>query len=591
LPQEAAKLLAARLSKEDHMSEYRAEYERWLNDEAIDEKTKQELASIADENEIKERFFKNLEFGTGGLRGVLGAGTNRMNIYTVRKATQGLANYIVKQGPEAVSMGVAIAHDNRRMSREFCVEAALVLNGNGIKTYIFDSLRPTPVLSFAVRHFHCTAGAVVTASHNPPEYNGYKVYWSDGGQTPYPRDEDIITEVNKVSFSDIKVANQKEAEEQGLFNVAGPEVDDAFIEAVKAQMINPEIAKSSDLEIVYTPLHGTGNIPVRRALSEAGFKNVHVVPEQELPDSEFSTVSYPNPEDPKAFALARALADSVHADLIVGTDPDADRVGVIVKDESGEWAILTGNMTGVILEEYILSQKKAKGELPTNAAIVSTIVSTDLAQKIAEAYGASYFNVLTGFKYIGEKIKEFEATGSHEFLFGFEESYGSLAGTHARDKDAVVSTLLACEAAAYYASKGKSLLDALHDIYEKYGYYKETIESITLKGIQGLEDMQKIMAGLRSAPPALINGVKVIEARDYKTQIVRSFDGFPDQATNLPVSDVLYYVLQDGSWFCVRPSGTEPKIKIYFGVKGKCADDAGIKLNALKSGVIAAMGV
>jgi phosphoglucomutase len=574
------------------VAEYRQEYERWLKDDVIDEKTKQELASIAsDDNEIKERFFKSLDFGTGGLRGVLGAGTNRMNIYTVRKATQGLANYIIKQGPSAVAMGVAIAHDNRRMSREFCVEAALVLNGNGIKTYIFDSLRPTPLLSFAVRRLGCTAGAVVTASHNPPEYNGYKVYWSDGGQTPYPRDEDIITEVNKVAFSEIKVADQKEAEAKGLFNIAPKEVDDAFIDAVKSQMIHPEIIKDSNLAIVYTPLHGTGNIPVRRALKEAGFKNVHVVPEQELPDSEFPTVSYPNPEDPKAFTLAKALAEKIGADLIVGTDPDADRVGVIVKDPSGERVILTGNMTGAILEEYILSQKKALGTLPKNAAIISTIVSTDLAQVIAESYGAAYFNVLTGFKYIGEKIKEFEISGSNEFIFGFEESYGSLAGTHARDKDSVVSTLLICEAAAFYATKGKTLLDALNDIYAKYGYYKETIESITLKGIQGLEDMKKIMAGLRATPPDEVNGVKVIEARDYKSKTIKHLDTGSVEPTTLPVSDVLYYVLADGSWFCVRPSGTEPKIKIYFGVKGDSAEDAASGLNSLKSGVVGLMGV
>ncbi|MDR1539872.1 MAG: phospho-sugar mutase [Clostridiales bacterium] len=571
------------------MANYKEEYERWLSDPAIDEKTKQELNALADDdNEIKERFFKNLEFGTGGLRGILGAGTNRMNIYTVRQATQGLANYILKQGPTAQAMGVVIAHDCRRMSREFCIEAALVLSGNGIKSYIFDSLRPTPVLSFAVRYLKCTAGAVVTASHNPPEYNGYKVYWSDGGQTPYPRDEDIITEVNKVTdFSQIRVANRAEAEASGLFLFAGPEVDDAFIEAVKSQSIHPEIIPDSTLKIVYTPLHGTGNIPVRRALKETGFKNVYVVPEQEFPDPDFSTVSYPNPEDPKAFTLAKKLAEKVGADIIVGTDPDADRVGVIVKDPNGEYVILTGNMTGVILTEYILSQKKALGTLPENAAIISTIVSTDLTENIAKAYGASYLNVLTGFKYIGEKIKEFEASGENEFIFGFEESYGSLAGTHARDKDSVVSALLICEAAAFYKKQGLTLYNALQNIYKKYGYYKETIESITLKGIQGLEDMSRIMAGLRSAPLEEIDGVKVVEARDYKNKTISNLRDKSVYPTTLPESDVLYYVLEDGAWFCVRPSGTEPKIKIYFGVKADSEGSAKERLSALTKSVTA----
>ncbi|MDR1559346.1 MAG: phospho-sugar mutase [Clostridiales bacterium] len=567
--------------------DYLKEYHNWLSDAAVDEKTKSELKALEnDENEIKERFYKNLEFGTGGLRGILGAGTNRMNIYTVRKATQGLANYILKQGRGAAEMGVVIAHDCRRMSREFCIESALVLNGNGIKTYIFDSLRPTPELSFAVRYLKCKAGIVITASHNPPEYNGYKVYWEDGGQTPYPRDGEIIDEVNLIEdFAQIKVADREEAERRGLFALAGPEVDDAFIEQVKAQSINPDIIPESKLRVVYTPLHGTGNIPVRNVLYEAGFKYVYVVPEQEEPDPDFSTVSYPNPEDPKVFALALKMAEKADADIIVGTDPDADRVGVMIKNADGEYETLTGNMTGVILTEYILSQKKAANRLPENAAVISTIVSTDLTERIASAYGAAYFNVLTGFKYIGEKIKEFEQSGSHTYVFGFEESYGSLPGTYARDKDAVAATLMICEAAAWYAKEGKTLLDALSDIYKKYGYYKETIESITLKGIQGVEDMKKIMAGLRKNPPDEIAGVKVVEARDYKNREIKYPAENKTGPTGLPVSDVLYYVLADGSWFCVRPSGTEPKIKIYFGAKAGGEEAASQRLSEVIAGV------
>ncbi|MDR3240462.1 MAG: phospho-sugar mutase [Clostridiales bacterium] len=567
--------------------DHRKEYNRWLADGSIDEKTKEELRAIAkDDKEIQERFYKNLEFGTGGLRGILGAGSNRVNVYTIRKATQGLANYIIKQGEDARNMGVAIAHDCRRMSKEFCEETALVLNGNGIKTYIFDSLRPTPVLSFAVRHLGCTAGVVVTASHNPPEYNGYKVYWADGGQAPYPRDEEIIAEVNLVEdFSQIKTADRADAEAKGLFHIIGPEVDDTFMQNVKAQSIHPEIIPAAPLTIVYTPLHGSGNVPVRRALQEMGFQNVHVVPEQEQPDPDFSTVGYPNPEDPAAFTLALKLAEKVNADIVVGTDPDADRVGVIVKDASGRYVILSGNMTGVLLTEHILSQKKALGTLPKNAAVISTIVSTDMTRAIAEAYGAAYFNVLTGFKYIGGKIKEFELTGSYEYIFGFEESNGALAGTYARDKDSVVTTLLICEAAAFYARQGKTLCDALEDLYQKYGYYKETIESITLKGLEGLEDMKKIMASLRENPPRSIAGAAVVEVRDYKNKVIQYLDKGTKEASALPVSDVLYYVLADDSWFCARPSGTEPKIKIYAGVKTASAEAAEKRLQAVMQDV------
>jgi len=554
----------------DRKDAYMDEYRKWLDDPAVDEATKAELRGVAgDGAEIRERFYQDLEFGTGGLRGVMGAGSNRMNVYTVRKATQGLANYILKQGGNAADMGVVIAHDCRRMSPEFCEEAALVLNGNGIRAYVFDSLRPTPVLSFAVRHLKATAGIVITASHNPPEYNGYKVYWADGGQTPYPRDEEIITEVNKVTdFSHIKRAEGRLA---GLYTVAGPDVDDEFIKDVMRQSIHGDIIKDSQVKIVYTPLHGTGNLPVRRALREAGFGNVFVVPEQELPDGNFPTVSYPNPEDPKAFELALKLAREKDADIAVATDPDADRMGVAVRDKDGNYVNLTGNMTGVILEEYIMSQRLAAGTLPARPAIVSTIVSTNLAEDIAKAYGAAYYNVLTGFKYIGEKIKEFEAPGGPDFVYGFEESFGYLAGTHARDKDAVVASLLVCEAAAYYAAKGMSLLDALDAAHEKYGYYEELNESITLKGLEGVAKIKEIMERLRGNPFREVCGRKVVEDRDYLRRVIHRGDG-TSEAAELPVSDVLYYVLDDGSWFCVRPSGTEPKIKIYYGVKAPKAE-------------------
>lgn len=565
----------------DYMDNYKA----WLDDPYFDEATKAELKSIAgNDKEIEERFYKSLEFGTGGLRGIIGAGTNRMNIYTVRKATQGLANYILKQGDEAKKMGVCIAFDSRRFSPEFASEAALVLNGNGIKTYVFDELRPTPELSFAVRRLGCIAGIVITASHNPPEYNGYKAYWSDGGQIPYPRDEEIIEEVNMVEkFSQIKTADIDEAKKTGLYNIVGKEIDVEFDKNVKSQSLNPEaIAKvADDFKIVYTPLHGTGNKPVRRILSALGFKNVHVVPEQEEPDSEFSTVSYPNPEDPKAFKLALELADKVGADIIIGTDPDADRVGAVVKNADGEYVILSGNMTGVLLTEYILSQRKRNGGLPENPVIISTIVSTNMILPITAHYNVELINVLTGFKYIGEKIKEFEQSGDKDFIFGFEESYGCLSGTYARDKDAVCATMLICELAAYYKLQGMTLFDGLQELYKKYGYYKETIESITLKGKDGIESIIKIMRNLRNNPPAKVGDLLVNTVSDYKTSVTKNNVTNQEYPTGLPVSDVLYYTLEDDSWFCIRPSGTEPKIKIYFGVTGQSQKDSDEKLNAL----------
>ncbi len=569
---------------------YMDNYNLWLNSDYIDQKTKDELKAISDNpKEIEERFYKNLEFGTGGLRGIIGAGTNRMNIYTIRNATQGLANYILKQGEQAKSMGVAIAHDPRYMSPEFCEQAALVLNGNGIKTYVFDELRPTPVLSFAVRHLGCIAGVVITASHNPKEYNGYKAYWSDGGQIPYPKDEEIIDEVNAIEeFSQIKLADKQEAINAGLYNVIESSFDDEYIKNVKAQSINPEIIeKASDtMKIVYTPLNGAGNKPIRRVLNEVGFKNVYVVPEQELPDPNFATIGYPNPEDPKAFTLALKLADQLSADVIIASDPDADRLGTVVKNSNGEYSVLTGNMIGALISEYMLSQKKELGKLPKNGALISTIVSTNLAAEIAKAYGIEFIEVLTGFKYIGEKIKEFEQTGSNEFIFGFEESYGYLAGTYARDKDACVAAMLVSELAAFYKTRGLSLYEGLQEIYKKYGYFKESVESISLTGIEGIESIKKIMETLRVNPPKEVSGLKITKVRDYQKSITKDVNTGSEEKITLPVSNVLYFELEDESWFCVRPSGTEPKIKIYFGVKGTSHEDSESKVAKLSKGVM-----
>lgn len=565
-------------------------YNQWLEDTYFDEETKNELRSIADnEKEIQERFYKELEFGTGGLRGIIGAGTNRMNKYTVRKATQGLANYILAHKEYDNKKGVAIAYDSRRFSKEFAQEAALVLNGNGIKTYLFKELAPTPELSFAVRHLDCIAGIVITASHNPPEYNGYKVYWSDGAQVPPPYDEEIIKEVQKVTdFSQVKVKDKSEAEKEGLFNIIDEEIHDAYVEAVKAQSINGDIIKklADNFTIVYTPLHGTGNKLVRRVLKELGFKNVIVVPEQEKPDPDFSTVSYPNPEDPKAFELAIKLAKENNADIIIGTDPDADRVGVLVRDENGEYNVLTGNMTGVLLAEYLLSAKKSKGTLPDNGIIIKTIVSTKMADAVAKAYNVALMEVLTGFKFIGEKIKEFEKTGEYEYLFGFEESYGSLVGTYARDKDAVVASMLACELAAVYKDKGMTLYEGLQELYKKYGYYKESLKSITLEGIEGQEKIQSLLASVRNNPPSEIAGMKVLEIRDYKEQVAKNLLTSETRKIVLPKSNILYFVLENEAWFCIRPSGTEPKVKIYFGVKGSSEEDANKKLDQLVNDIM-----
>lgn len=566
--------------------EVKKRYEEWLNDPYFDEDTKEELKKISgDEDEINDRFYRDLEFGTGGLRGVLGAGTNRMNVYTVRKATQGLANYIVKQHGE--DKGVAIAYDSRIMSKEFAEEAALCLNANGIKSFIFPSLRPTPVLSFTVRQLHCIAGIVITASHNPREYNGYKVYWEDGAQITPPHDKNILAEVAKVTdFSEVKTIDQESARVADLYHVIGYEVDDAYIAELKKQSVHPEVIKemADDFTIVYTPLHGTGNVFVRRVLKELGFKKVYTVPEQEKPDGTFPTVSYPNPESPKAFELALKLAEEKDADLVLATDPDADRLGVYCKDnENGGYISFTGNMSGVLIGEYLLREKKATGTLPKNAAVVETIVTTDMLKAIAADYSVSLIEVLTGFKYIGEQIKLFKENNSHEFIFGMEESYGCLAGTYARDKDAPVAVMLLCEVACWYKKHGKTLKDAMIDLYRKYGYFRETLFTITKKGEDGAAAIKAMMEKMRNEPVTKLGDYKALALRDYKSGIRKDMESGQESRLSLPESNVLYYELSDGAWCCVRPSGTEPKIKFYMGVKGESVADADKKLEELKS--------
>ncbi|MBR1865329.1 MAG: phospho-sugar mutase [Lachnospiraceae bacterium] len=558
--------------------DYKQIYEEWMRNPYFDEDTRKELAAIAeDEAEKKERFYADLEFGTAGLRGIIGAGVNRMNIYVVRRATQGLANYIRKQGGQ--SKGVAIAYDSRRMSPEFADEVALCLAANGIKAYRFESLRPTPELSFAVRHLGCIAGINVTASHNPPEYNGYKVYWEDGAQITPPHDTGIMDEVRAITdLSTCKTMDKETAVKEGLYVSIGAEVDDAYIAELKKLVLHQDCIDTygKDIKIVYTPLHGTGNLPARRILREIGFSNVYVVPEQELPDGEFPTVSYPNPEAEEAFALALKLANEKDADLVLATDPDADRLGVYVKDaKSGEYITLTGNMSGCLLAEYEISQKQAlDGSLPPDGALIKTIVTSNLADEIAKAYHIRLIEVLTGFKYIGQQILNFETTGKGTYLFGFEESYGCLIGTHARDKDAIVATMALCEAAAYYKSQGKTLWDAMLDLYEKYGYCIDAIQSISLKGIEGLEKIQSIMDTLRKNPPAKIGRYEVTSARDYRADTIQNLATGEVTATGLPSSNVLYYDLTEDAWLCVRPSGTEPKVKFYYGVKGTSLEDA-----------------
>ncbi len=584
------------------MKSYREEYENWLTNPVFDEETRKEVAAMKDEKEIEDAFYRQLSFGTGGLRGVIGAGTNRMNIYTVGKASQGLANFInskVKNG------SVAIAYDSRRMSPEFALSSALIFAANGIKAYLFESLRPTPELSFAIRYYHTTAGIVITASHNPPQYNGYKAYWSDGAQLVPPYDELVIEEVNKIeNYADIKRIGEEEAKAKGLLRIIGKETDDAYIAALKKLVLDKDVIKkmAKDIRIVYTPFHGTGNVPVRRMLKELGFTQVWVVPEQEEPDGNFTTLDYPNPEDPKAFTLALTLAKKVDADIVLATDPDADRLGVYAKDTAtGEYMTFTGNMSGLLICEYELSRKREMGQLPEpreNGALVTTIVSSNMAFAIAKEYGITAIEVLTGFKYIGEQIKNFEEAkaanggkydakkGAYEYLFGYEESYGCLVGTHARDKDAVMAVTALCEAAAYYKSKGMTLWDQMQAMYKKYGYFKESLETISLPGSEGAAKITEIMNGLRACPPENIGGEKVLAARDYL--LGERFDtvtGKKEKLT-LPKSNVLYYELEEAGWCCARPSGTEPKIKFYFGVKGYDAEDAARKVAALKKGLM-----
>ncbi len=568
--------------------DYKKEYDLWRTDPAFDEVTRLELAAIAgDEREIEDRFYKDLSFGTGGLRGVMGAGTNRINEYTVRKASQGLANYINKTGGAA--KGVAIAYDSRRHSAEYAEAAALCFNANGIKTYVFDSLRPTPELSFAIRAKGCIAGIVITASHNPKEYNGYKVYWEDGAQITPPRDEEIIREVNAVTdIKAVKAMVLSEAKAAGLFNMIGEDIDALYMSELKKQIIHPEIIKemAGDLKIVYTPLNGAGNIPARRILQELGFENVYVVKEQEAPDPEFPTLEYPNPEVAESFDLALKLAKSVGADIVIATDPDADRLGVYSYDtETGDYVRFTGNMSGILIAEYILRERKETGTLPKVPTLVKTIVTTNMAEPICNKYKTGVIEVLTGFKYIGEQIKLFEESGLNDFVFGFEESYGCLAGTHARDKDAIVTLMCLCEVAAWCKKNNMTLWDRMKELFDEFGYYKEDLYTQTCKGVEGAERIRRIMADLRKDTPKDIGGMKVLRVRDYSLDCIRDLRSGNTTTTGLPKSDVLYFELEDDSWCCARPSGTEPKIKFYMGVKGISLDDAKTKLDKLTQGI------
>ena len=569
--------------------DYRKNYKEWMNNLYFDAETKAELNAIAlDEDEIKERFYKDLEFGTAGLRGIIGAGTNRMNTYTVRKATQGLANYILKKGKQ--EQGVAIAYDSRNMSVDFANVAALCLAANGIKAYVFEALRPTPVLSFAVRHLGAVAGINITASHNPPEYNGYKVYWEDGSQITPPHDTGIMNEVKAISdYAQTKTMEMLTAQTMGFYESIGGAVDDAYIAELKKLVLRPEAIEEmkNELKIVYTPLHGAGNVPVRRILRELGFTQVYVVKEQELPNGKFPTVSYPNPEAEEAFDLALKLAKEVDADLVLATDPDADRLGVYAKDtKTGEYKVLTGNMSGCLLADYEIGQKKELGKLPQDGQLIKTIVTSAMAKAIADTYGVGMLDVLPGFKFIGQKILEFDTSGKGSFLFGFEESYGCLVGTHARDKDAVVATMALCEAAAYYRTKGKTLWDAMIDLYDREGYYLETTQSVTLSGIEGSEKIKMILKTLRAEPLEQIGNYKILRSRDYKTSKIIDLQTREEMSTNLPTSEVLYYELEKNAWICVRPSGTEPKVKFYCGVCGETYEDAGQQSKELGESIL-----
>ena len=571
------------------MMNYLEKYKKWCESPEFDEETKKELQAIKnDEKEIEDRFYKELEFGTAGLRGVIGAGTNRMNKYTVGKATQGLANYILKQGTQY--KGVAISYDSRRMSKEFSMQTALILNANGIKTYLFESLRPVPELSFAVRQLKCTAGVMITASHNPPKYNGYKVYWDDGSQIVSPRDKDIINEVRNVkTFSEIKETTREEAEKLGLFNIVGTEMDDKYIQTLKKLVLNPEIVKKQgkNLKVVYTPLHGTGNTIAERLLKEIGIENLYVVPEQKEPDGNFPTVDYPNPEDPKAFKLALELAKKVDADVVLATDPDADRLGIFAKDtKTGEYMSYTGNMSALLIAEYRISQMKEKGILPSNGMFITTIVSSELAKAIAKEYNLECIEVLTGFKNIGAVMRKADETGDKKYVFGFEESYGCLIGDYARDKDGIAAVMALCEAACYYKENNLTLWDQMINIYEKYGYYKEAQVSIVREGSEGAEEIKQMMTNTRNKDITKIGDYKVLTFKDVEKDIVKNMITGEISTTGLPKSNVLYYELEDNAWCCVRPSGTEPKIKLYMGVKGKTEEDAKSKLEKLKEAMI-----
>lgn len=567
---------------------YREKYNEWISSSAISEEVKEELRAIKDEKEIEDRFYKELEFGTGGLRGIIGAGTNRMNVYTVGKATQGFADFIndTYKGEKVI----AIAYDSRNMSKEFAKAAALTLCANDIKVYLYESLRPTPMLSFAVRHLKCKAGIVITASHNPKEYNGYKAYGEDGCQLTDEPAKEVIGYVNRVEdYSKIKTMSEEEALGKGLLVYIGENVDKAYIESLKSLTIREELVKdhAKDLKIVYTPIHGSGNVPVRRVLSELGYENVLVVKEQELPNGNFPTAPYPNPENPDVFKIAMEMANKVNADVIFGTDPDCDRIGVVVKDNKGEFRVLTGNQTGMLLVNYVLGSLKELNKLPKNGVVIKTIVTTESVRKMAEAYGVKLIDVLTGFKYIGEKIREFEETGSNEYLIGFEESYGYLFGTFSRDKDAVVASMLIAEMTLYYKKQGKTLYDALVEIYEQYGYFKESLVSVELKGKEGQEKIGRCLDLLRADEITEVNGVKVVKSFDYKSSTEKDLIANTTSKINLPKSNVLKYILEDDSWFVVRPSGTEPKMKVYLAVKGNSLEDADKQTERFKSSVMA----
>ena len=569
--------------------DYLKEYQRWCEDPSFDVETKKELELIKnDEEEIKDRFYKELEFGTAGLRGVIGMGTNRMNKYTVGKATQGLANYIIEQGVQ--DKGVAISYDSRKMSDEFSMQTALILNANGIKTYLFESLRPVPELSFAVRQLGCTAGIMITASHNPPKYNGYKVYWDDGSQIVAPRDKDIINKVRNITdFKEIKTISKEEAIKKGLFNLIEKEMDDKYIATLKSHILNSEIVEKEgkELKIVYTPLHGTGNTIVERLLNELGFKNVYVVPEQAKPDGNFPTVDYPNPEDKKAFKLALELAKKVDADVVLATDPDADRLGIYAKDtKTGEYMPYTGNMSALLIAEYRISQMKEKNILPKNGMLITTIVSSNLAKAIADNYNLECIEVLTGFKNIGAVMKKAEENKDKTYVFGFEESYGCLIGDYARDKDGIAAVMSLCEAAAYYKSKGITLWDQMNNIYKKYGYYKEDQVSIVLEGAEGAEKIKQMMTDTRNKEVKQIGKYKVLTFKDIEKDYVKNMATGEESKSGLPKSNVLYYELENDSWCCVRPSGTEPKIKLYIGVKGTSDEIASTELEALKEAMV-----